>query len=305
MGDDDFSSTDERTLVGDRNQLIGPKGAERDHAYVIVIAGPVVGEMFRIDRTVHIGRGTDADIRLSDTEISRKHARLLHRDGSVVVEDLKSTNGTFVNGATIGVQRLNDGDKIQVGTTTILKFSYHDDLEEQFQRQMYESALRDGLTKAFNKKYFAERLRSEVAYSKRHRAPMCLLMLDLDHFKKINDTYGHLAGDHVLARFAEFVQQRIRKEDVFARYGGEEFALICRGIPLDEGFQLADRLRDGIAQLELYSEGRRLPVTVSIGVAAMPDAPASKANELVACADKALYAAKRAGRNRCEVFSAQ
>src|SRR5690606_26447697 len=125
-------------------------------------------------------------------------------------------NGTFVNGQQVEAQLLKDGDKIQVGTTTILKFSYHDDLEEQFQRKMYEGALRDGLTKAFNKKYFEDRLQSEVAFALRHGTALSLIMLDLDLFKRINDTYGHLAGDYVLTTFSSSVISTIRKEDVFA-----------------------------------------------------------------------------------------
>ena len=197
MGEWDDEET--KTVVGGRDAIlaavVGPKAVSRDRAYVIVIAGPNVGEMFKVSGLTEVGRGQTVGIRIHDTEISRRHARLTVEGDRVLVEDLGSTNGTFVNGQPIDKVALSDGDKIQVGTTTILKFSYHDDLDEQFQRHMYEAALRDGLTGAYNKKYLSDRMESELAYAARHRSPLSLVIFDLDHFKKINDTYGHLAGD--------------------------------------------------------------------------------------------------------------
>jgi diguanylate cyclase (GGDEF)-like protein len=299
--DDDF--IEERTIVGDRDMLL-PIGqpSRSDEAYVIVIAGPNVGEMFKVGDGGDIGRGGDVQFRLSDTEISRRHARIIRRAGEVLVEDLGSTNGTFVNGEPVDQQALNDGDKIQVGTTTILKFSYHDDLEEQFQRKMYEGALRDGLTKAFNKKYFEDRLQSEVAFALRHGTALSLIMIDLDFFKRINDTYGHLAGDYVLTTFASSVISTIRREDVFARYGGEEFALISRGLEEEAAQQFGERVRKSIERYPFRFQGREMKVTVSIGVASLPYAPVTNHIELVAAADKALYAAKDGGRNRVVVY---
>ncbi|MFO7721082.1 MAG: diguanylate cyclase [Gillisia sp.] len=153
---------------------------------------------------------------------------------------MKSRNGTLANGKLVRSHILQDGDKIQLGSTTILKFTYHDHLDESFQKQMYEAALRDGLTNAFNKKYFFDRVASELAYGLRHETPLSLLMMDLDHFKRLNDTYGHLAGDHVLQSMSRRVTSSIRTEDVFARYGGEEFALICRGIRLPNAAIMQD-----------------------------------------------------------------
>src|SRR6185312_5151465 len=203
-----------------------------------------VGEMYKItaESTV-IGRGQQADIQVIDEGISRRHAEIMHVGGEIVIRDLGSTNGTYCNGDRISEHHLTDGDKIQVGSTTILKFTFHDSLDESFQRQMYESALRDGLTKIFNKKYFLDRLESEFAYAVRHKTPLSLVMFDIDHFKKINDTHGHLAGDYALAELANLVSQTIRQEDVFARYGGEEFAVICRGVDLVGAAAFGERIR--------------------------------------------------------------
>ena len=269
-------------------------------AYFIVLAGANVGEMYKLEGSeMVLGRGRDTDVRIVDEGISRKHCRVsLIPTGDVMIEDLNSSNGTYANGKRIRTHLLQDGDKIQVGSTTILKFTYSDNLDESFQRQMYEAALRDGLTGAFNKKYFQDRLQSEFAYAERHSSPLTLLMMDLDHFKHFNDTYGHLAGDHVLMGLAQRVHSSIRAEDVFARYGGEEFALICRGIPLADGAIVGERLRGLMANTPFQFEGNTLAVTVSIGVAGVPNSNIKTPQELIATADQALYAAKESGRNR-------
>ena len=303
MSDDD-SFGDDATVVGNKHQLMSAfQTKSRDRAYIIVIAGPNVGEMFKVDGVSHVGRGQAAEIRITDTEISRKHARFIVEGDQVVVEDLNSTNGTFVNGTQIRRKLLQDGDKIQVGTTTILKFSYHDDLDEQFQRKMYDAALRDALTGAFNKKYFGDRLESELAYAIRHGSPLALILFDLDHFKSINDTYGHLAGDYVLRTLGAGVLKQVRREDVFARYGGEEFAMLSRGLDTAAALDFAGRLRAWINGHAFIYEGTRLPVSSSFGVAARPQIQVETALELVGCADKALYSAKVGGRNRVCVFN--
>jgi len=191
-----------------------------------------------------------------------------------------------------------DGDKIRLGSTTILKFTYHDKLEESFQQQMYDAALRDGLTKAFNKKYFLDRLDTEYAYARRHNSMLSLVMFDVDFFKKVNDNYGHLAGDYVLQKLAKLAQSCIRTEDVFARYGGEEFALISRGLDSKAAHQFAERVRSAVERFAFTFQGQRMPVTVSVGISAMPESQALTAEALVDAADKALYAAKSGGRNR-------
>ena len=195
------------------------------------------------------------------------------------------------------LEQLRDGDKIRVGETTILKFTFHDRLDESFQQKMYNAALRDPLTKAYNKKYFVDQLGVEIAYAKRHRTPLSLVIFDLDHFKRINDTYGHVAGDMVLMELAELVQAMLRTEDVFARYGGEEFAIILRGIALSDAGVLAERLRAAVEQRPFVNSGQRLPVTVSVGVAEF-DEQVEDSIGLVEAADGALYAAKQSGRNK-------
>ena len=185
-----------------------------------------------------------------------------------------------------------------VGSTTILKFTYHDYLDEVFQRQMYESALRDGLTKVFNKKYFTDYLEKEFAFAARHKGPLALIFLDIDHFKKINDTHGHPAGDFVLAELSQMMAELLRTEDVLARFGGEEFTILCRGSDQNGAKIVAERLRRAVEERKFTFGGKEIPVTISLGIAAVPESNVSDHSAFLAAADKALYEAKRSGRNR-------
>jgi len=268
-------------------------------AYLVVLEGTNVGEMHKIEGPeIVIGRAVSATVRLNDDGISRRHCRVLSIGGQVIIEDLGSANGTLVNGEMVQHHALKEGDKIRLGATTTLKFTYQDKLDESFQQQMIDAALRDGLTRAYNKKFFQDRLETEFAYARRHNAMLSLVMFDVDYFKRVNDTYGHLAGDAVLVHLARITQATIRAEDVLARYGGEEFAVICRGIALLNAGVLGERLRARVEQENFDYQGTRLPVTISVGVAALPEANATTPSELVRDADRALYEAKRSGRNR-------
>jgi diguanylate cyclase (GGDEF)-like protein len=273
--------------------------SRRSHPYLLVLAGGNVGQMFRIEAgETFLGRSTSATIRIDDDGVSRRHARLFQIGEEIQIEDLQSSNGTLVNGEAVRSRPLRDGDKIQLGSTTILKFTYHDMLDESFHQQMHEAAQRDALTKAYNKRYFLDQLEKELAYARRHNTSLSLLMFDVDHFKRVNDTYGHLAGDYVLARLARVVSGTLRAEDLFARYGGEEFCILCRGVPLNHAGVLAERVRQTVQSTPFEHEGTAMPITISIGVAAHPELPIETTAQLIAAADEALYEAKRGGRNR-------
>jgi len=280
-----------------------PAGGKRDRAYLVVLAGASVGEMYKVEGDkVIIGRGQKAQIRLFDDGISREHAQIVIEGEKIILQDLGSTNGTFCNGLKVDRRELVDGDKILVGSTTILKFTYHDNLDEMFQRQMYESALRDGLTKAFNKKYFTDRLESEFTFATRHTSPLALVLFDIDHFKKVNDTHGHQAGDHVLFEISTLLSGALRAEDVFARYGGEEFAVICRGSDESQAQVVGERLRKSVEGHRFVYEGTLIPVTISVGISVLPNPAVKDANDIVGFADQALYKSKNGGRNRVTVY---
>jgi two-component system cell cycle response regulator len=280
-----------------------PAGGKRDRAYLVVLAGASVGEMYKVEGDkVVIGRGQKAQIRLFDDGISREHAQIVIEGNQIILQDLGSTNGTFCNGLKVDRRELVDGDKILVGSTTILKFTYHDNLDEMFQRQMYESALRDGLTKAFNKKYFTDRLESEFTFATRHASALALVLFDIDHFKKVNDTHGHQAGDHVLFEISTLLSSALRAEDVFARYGGEEFAVICRGSDESQAQVVGERMRKAVEGHRFVYEGTLIPVTISVGIAVLPNPAVKDANDIVGFADQALYKSKNGGRNRVTVY---
>jgi diguanylate cyclase (GGDEF)-like protein len=275
------------------------KEQKRNLAYLVVLAGVSAGEMFKLqlDTTI-IGRGPKCAVRLNDEGVSREHCQLVRDGEKMILEDLGSTNGTFCNGIRIDKRELADGDKIMVGSTTILKFTYHDYLDEVFQRQMYESALRDGLTKVFNKKYFTDYLEKEFAYAARHSSPLALIFLDIDFFKRINDTHGHPAGDFVLSELSQLMATLVRTEDVLARFGGEEFTVLCRGTDLGGAKIVAERLRRTVEAHTFSFGAKTIPVTISLGIAGIPDTAIVDHAAFLASADKALYEAKRTGRNR-------
>jgi two-component system cell cycle response regulator len=266
-------------------------------AYLVVIAGPSFGEMHKLknDRSV-LGRDDTAEVRLMDDGISRAHAAVEREDGKFVLVDLKSTNGTFRNGLRVDRCDLSDGDKVAVGASTILKFTFQDQADEHYQKQLFESALRDGLTATFNRRYFTDRLRTEMRFAERHDKALALLFVDIDHFKRINDTHGHQAGDQVLAAVAREMIATIRAEDVLARYGGEEFAIICREIEPEGARALGERLRIAVARQRYEHAGKVIPVTISVGVAVVRGP--KDAQPLIAAADAAMYEAKRTGRDR-------
>lgn len=271
----------------------------RDRPYLIVLAGTSMGQMQLLDRPVTvIGRADKADLRIIDDGISRDHSRVVREGNKLMLEDLGSTNGTYCNGVRVVRQVLAEGDKIMIGTSTILKFTFHDQIDDIFQHQLTESALRDPLTKTYNKKFFMDRVQSEFTYSERHRLPLSLLFLDIDRFKTVNDSYGHPVGDFVLQELAVLMAKSLRSDDILARYGGEEFVVVCRGLDLPSAELLAERIRRAVEEHRFETAGKAIPVTVSIGVARCPDPRLHDASELVVAADECMYLAKRSGRNR-------
>jgi diguanylate cyclase (GGDEF)-like protein len=299
--DDWEEETTAATEFDEIREKLKSVGAMRTPQPVLtVLTGSASGKQFKVpEGTAVIGRAPNVELRLEDDGISRTHARVRAETGRAWVEDMQSRNGTFVNGAKIAkATELRDGDKIQVGRGTVLRFGFQDDLDESFHENLMSSALRDGLTKLFNRRYFMERLDSELKFAQRHNAAVSLLMLDIDHFKKINDTFGHLTGDAVLVTIAAVLHRAVRNEDVVARYGGEEFAIILRSIELESAQRMAERLRKLVEATPIQVGDKELRATVSIGLADYPSTPCHALEQLVEAADQALYRAKRGGRNR-------
>lgn len=270
-----------------------------DRAVLLRMDGIQAGLIVGVERfPFTVGRHTTNELRVDDDSISRSHARISRIGNEYFVEDLGSRNGTFVAGKRITRAKLDHDCWVQFGPRVSFRFSLTDVREERLLRKLYESSTRDALTGAYNRLHFEERLRSEVAYALRHRSHVSLLILDLDHFKNVNDSYGHPAGDAVLKRASEACVRALRTEDVFARFGGEEFAVVLRGISLTGAARLAERLRQAVASEVVEHEGQRIGVTLSAGCAALACCPAPSADALIGIADRRLYLSKQAGRNR-------
>ena len=250
-----------------------------------------------VEQKSTVGRGTDNSIVMNDVGVSRRHARLVSVGGKMVLEDVESRNGTYVRGKRVRRVELHTGDIIQLGQTATFSYQRLSDPQQHLLRQLYESSTQDALTGVCNRRHFTDRLAAEVAFSRRHETALGLVLIDIDHFKRINDEFGHAAGDVVLRQLGATMQRQLRTEDIIARIGGEEFAVILRGIAIEGCARLADRLRSVVAAAQFLFENRRLPVTISLGCASLRGNETT-ANMLSRLADARLYKAKRQGRNR-------
>jgi two-component system cell cycle response regulator len=300
--DEETATWDDATesVVGPLQRAVSETGIK---PYLFVLAGSRAGEIIRLTRPLTIGRGSDADFRVPDEGVSRRHVKVVElEDGTVILADEGSRNGTYVNGTRVQEAVLTDGDKIQIGSAAILKFSYADRLEASFQEKLFEAAQHDTLTQLFNRRYLVQQLETEYRFAERRSLPLCLLYFDLDHFKKVNDQHGHPVGDQVLFSFGNLLKKSSRIEDLAARIGGEEFALLCRDTQGAVGEQIAERIRRSAEQAVLSTRVPTLRVTISVGVAAVPDPRIGSPEQLIESADLALYEAKRGGRNQVILF---
>lgn len=290
--------SDIKTRVTSLDELNSPKNEGQDCLVVIYAADPrVFGKRHVLEsEPVLLGRGAENTIVLEGDSISRRHARIEPRGNGYVLVDQGSTNGSYVNDELIDREcPLRRGDQIKIGDT-ILKFLSGSDVEAQYHETIYRMTIVDGLTGVHNKRYLLEMLDREISRSRRHKRPLSLMMFDIDHFKEINDTFGHLAGDYVLKEMAQAVRNRLRPDDVVGRYGGEEFAIALPETSVQDGTDIADRLRQLIQDHQFEFEGEQIRVTVSAGVAELQEG--MDVVQLIKAADTHLYEAKRSGRNK-------
>lgn len=272
---------------------------QRDRPLLVRVDATNSGQVYTIDGQVFsLGRHPDNAACIDDQGISRYHARLLLQSDKHWIEDLNSSNGTFLNGRRITSCELANGDIIQLGPRVSFRFSVASEDEERVLKQLYESSVRDPMTRVYNRQYFAAQVTNELSFAVRHRTELTLLLLDIDFFKKVNDTYGHLAGDEILRQVANALHDQLRTEDLLARYGGEEFVILLRDISLKDGARAAERLRTAVERLRIEFQGQLIPVTVSIGCASLACCQHPSPDVLLQAADERLYAAKEGGRNR-------
>jgi diguanylate cyclase (GGDEF)-like protein len=292
-----------------RRPATGTKSIRQERRPALVsLRGELMAVPIPLERSqVTIGRALEADVRINDLRASRLHARInstldIETDETVYsITDLSSTNGTLLNGELITEAPLNDGDKIVIGDH-LFRFDMLDEIDREFQQQIHRLLAHDELTGLLTSKSFFSELRREAARAQAEARPFCVLMMDLDHFKEVNDTYGHLVGSSTLEKTGHVIKEALRAGDVAARFGGEEFAAFLLDANYAQGLVAAERVRLAIANHEYSATRQDSPaathrITISIGVAAFPD-DATDPIQLVELADSALYRAKRDGRNR-------
>ncbi|CAM2068311.1 GGDEF domain-containing protein [Sulfidibacter corallicola] len=279
-------------------QTVNPEA--RTLPYIVVLAGDSVGRVIKLEpgRGMVAGRTRRCDIYFNCENISREHVRFdMDESGATVLADLESTNGTLVNGKRISSVTLEDGDRICMGNV-ILRFSLKDDLEYDLQQELYNKATRDPLTNAYNKRFFMDYMKKEFAHHQRHEKPLSVVFFDLDDFKRLNDTYGHLTGDLVLKSLAREISDVLREEDVFARFGGEEFVALFRFTAHDKAMLIAGKLLDVVRKLEFATPIESFKVTATAGVATYDGSNMDTAEELLRCADDHLFRGKAQGKDR-------
>lgn len=275
---------------------------------LVFLTGDLLAVPIPLEREeVILGRALEADVRVNDTKISRKHARINaiqdQETGATnyVLTDLSSRNGTLLNGEKVRQETLQNGDKITIGEH-ILRFEFLDEIDREFHRQIHRLLSHDDLTGLLSSRSFFSELRRESARAKAENRPFCVLMMDVDYFKNVNDTYGHLTGSKTLEEIGYCITQNLRSGDVAARFGGEEFAAFLLDAEIAQALVAAERIRteienQGFSVIRQGKPSETHHITISIGIASFPD-DSSDVIELIEMADSALYRAKREGRNR-------
>jgi diguanylate cyclase (GGDEF)-like protein len=275
--------------------------------YLIMVSGGIPGAMLRLSTEgTRLGRSPDNTYQIPEVSVSRYHAVLrVDPQGIVRLTDLGSTNGTFLNGRRVPNHtpvRVQDGDRIQLGATVVLKFVRLDPCDEQFQREMFERTVRDTLTGLYNRSYLLNQIGPLAEYGAMRGLGLAVILLDIDHFKRINDTYGHDAGDVVLREVANVLRESTRSEDLVARYGGEEFVLALPVAAPDLATERAERIRSNLAARRIAAPSALVRITASLGLAYEPAGRFRSFSAMITAADRCLYQAKEAGRDRV-VFS--
>ncbi|HUU03273.1 MAG TPA: GGDEF domain-containing protein [Myxococcota bacterium] len=265
-------------------------------SFLIEIYGPALGKNYPVESDlISIGREPTNTIQIDHENVSRNHARLERVPPSIFIEDLDSTNGTYLNDVPIKREKLRHGDLIKVGGV-VFKFISGGNIEGLYHEEIYRMTITDGLTQAANKRYLIEFLDREIARTIRFGRPLSLIMFDIDHFKKVNDTYGHLAGDFILKELCLLLSKLVRREELMARYGGEEFIIALPETALTTATTLAEKARRMVERHDFMFAETRIPLTISLGCAELSPMAADPTN-FIREADERLYDAKHKGRN--------
>jgi two-component system, cell cycle response regulator len=297
---DDKTQKDKTSVIESKTLNVKLQEAKKNKPFLRQMTGTFIGRKYPLnaDSTI-VGRDPGIAITVQDKSVSRQHAEIVFKaeDGSIEVVDMNSTNGTFINDIKIKTGLAHHGDIIRFGNIMFKYFS-EGDIESVYQDELADLAHLDGLTGIYNRKYMLDYLETELKRCTQLDLDICMIMFDLDHFKKVNDTYGHLAGDYVLKEVVKIIKESgLRQSDVFGRYGGEEFCIIVSETPLKTAVSIAERLRAKVEKYQFNFEGKELKVTISLGVAPRTE-KITTGKELIGAADDLLYKAKEGGRNK-------
>lgn len=297
--DRDSSTTQRRTVRPLRKDADGDATGET--ACLVVLQGQRLGQRIDIgDQPLIFGRAPECEFQIMERSVSRQHARIWRGSSGYRIKDLDSTNKTLLNDQPVIEAELKDGDHVSIGSC-VLKFMERSSVEARYHEEIYQLATMDALTGLYNRRQFLELTERELARTSTHGRPLTLLIIDLDHFKLINDRHGHPAGDVVLKEVATTLKADAHEEFIIARIGGEEFAVVLPEHDAEQAHVIAQRLCAAIGALELSEPAGARRVTVSIGVADWT-ADMTSISELMRAADEQLYRAKQTGRNRvCSV----
>ncbi|MEO5668298.1 MAG: GGDEF domain-containing protein [Bdellovibrionota bacterium] len=247
-----------------------------------------------------LGRSSECAIVIPDASCSRKHAEVFISGSKIFVKDLGSTNGTHVNEVRLTQPReLVESDVIRIGDNSEFSFEHMRTSEAEAQVEIYDKATRDSLTRTYNRRFFEDTFGRDIQARNASGSGLGLILFDIDHFKKVNDTHGHPAGDAVLREIGKRMPSVIRGEDIFARVGGEEFALILRTNDDKSVWMSAERLRVLVASQAVEHDGKKIPITISVGSCFVSGPTPAVADKIYKITDEALYEAKHGGRNRC------
>lgn len=293
---DDKTAAHERTIMGGAEEL--PTSLTQNEPYLRIIHPRDLNRRYPLSKEgLTLGRGEDADVVLPDGLVSRIHCRVTATEDGIVVEDLESTNGTMIDGRAIAREQLPAFGRLKVGPF-VLKIEYTSEAEVRADERLFAAATTDALTGIPNRRWLMDQGLKFLASFRDADHVISAVLLDIDHFKQVNDTWGHGAGDDVLRGVASMLAGEKRELDLLGRYGGEEFLMFLPDASADDAMVFCERVRSAVEQAEFETTGTTVKVTISIGVCSLARGDVGSLEDMIRRADDALYAAKDAGRNR-------
>ena len=298
MQKSELSNLNETLLMDDDADI---KASFRD-LYLVIFIGKDSGKRHKLKPgIITIGRSPQADITIDDERISRIHCAIKWSEGNISVEDKGSRNGTYVDSRKISHSVLPPGVSLQLGHS-VMKIEYKDKAEIQYEQSLIHRVSTDALTGIFNRQHFTNLALKEIAYARRRKQTVGIIIIDIDNFERINDNYGRTIGDLVLVQLADLICEKKRAEDLLGRYGGKKFIILPRGeVDKESIHRQCERIRRAVERFKFCHADACVQITVSIGFHLdRPDNSevGTQIDDLIDMAEQALYRVKEEGRNQ-------